>query len=84
MVEHPAEYPWSSYHFNALGVYRHLIEHHVPDRTIDAIRMATNKAWVLGNDKFQQQVEDLTRRLVKPKPRGGDRRSEKARNINRV
>jgi len=22
--------------------------------------MATNKAWVLGNDKFQQQVEDLT------------------------
>ena len=108
MVEHPAEYPWSSYHFNALGVesslltkhglynalgedaiacqsaYRHLFEHHVPDRTIDAIRMATNKAWVLGNDKFQQQVEDLTQRPAKPKSRGGDRRSEKVRNTNRV
>ena len=108
MVEHPAEYPWSSYHFNALGVenslltkhglysalgegvtdcqlaYRHLFEHHVPDRTIEVIRMATNKAWVLGTERFQQQIEDLTQRPAKPKPRGGDRRSEKARKNNRV
>ena len=110
MVINPADYPWSSYHFNALGVenslltkhglydalgenatdcqlaYRHLFEHHIPDRTIEEIRMATNKAWVLGTEKFQQQIEDLTRRPTKPKPRGGDRRSEKAkaRKINRV
>ena len=108
MVEHPVEYPWSSYHFNALGVenslltkhglysvlgegvtdcqlaYRHLFEHHVPDRTIEAIRMATNKAWVLGTERFQQQIEDLTQRPAKPKPRGGDRRSKKARKNNRV
>ena len=78
--------------YNALGedtiacqsAYRHLFEHHVPDRTIEAIRMATNKAWVLGNDKFQRQVEDLTQRPAKPKSRGGDRRSEKVRNANRV
>ena len=108
MVEHPAEYPWSSYHFNALGVenslltehglysalgedafacqsaYRHLFEHHVPDKTIEAIRMATNKAWVLGAERFQQQIEDLTQRPAKPKPRGGDRRSEKVRVNSRV
>lgn len=110
MVKHPADYPWSSYHHNALGIsnslikahtiyttlgeapatrqsaYRALFEHQIPERTMDEIRSATNKAWVLGNERFLQQIEGLTKRQVQPKPRGGDRRSKKAkeRKINRV
>ena len=110
IVKHPADYPWSSYHFNALGVsnslikihpiytalgrgksgrqsvYRALFKHQIPERTIDEIRAATNKAWVLGNERFLQQIADLTQRQTQPKPRGGDKRSKKAKvgNGNRV
>lgn len=52
-----------------------LFEHQVPDKTIEEIRVATNKAWVLGNERFIQQIEGLSQRQAQPKPRGGDRRS---------
>jgi len=110
IVKHPEDYPWSSYHCNALGesnslikahpiytalgrgkpsrqsAYRALFEHQIPERTVDEIRAATNKAWVLGSERFLQQIEDLTQRQTQPKPRGGDKRSKKAkeRNIDRV
>ncbi|MDH5233113.1 MAG: transposase [Gammaproteobacteria bacterium] len=109
-VKHPADYPWSSYHYNALGVsnglikahtvytalgrgassrqsaYRALFEQQIPEQTMDEIRAATNKAWVLGNERFLQQIEGLTQRQAQPKPRGGDKRSKKAKenNINRI
>jgi len=51
---------------------------------IEEIRKATNKVWVLGNERFQQQIEDLTQRPAKLELRVGDRRSEKARESNRV
>ena len=66
-------------------VYRALFEHYVPESTFKEIRDATNKAWVLGGGRFQEEVEQLLERQAKPKPkpkpkpRGGDRRSEKAR-----
>ncbi len=71
MVKHPADYPWSSYHFNTLGVgnslikahtiytalgqdassrqsaYRALFEHQIPERAMNEIRTATNKAWAI-------------------------------------
>ncbi len=111
MVEHPGEYPWSSYQCNASGSddtlitphelylrlgktpesraehYRALFRSPVPDATLDEIRNATNKAWALGNDRFQRRIEALLARQAGPKHRGGDRKSEKFRNvkgINRV
>jgi putative transposase len=52
---------------------------------LEAIRDATNKAWVLGNDRFREKVEALLDRRAAPRPRGGDRRSEAFRkSINRV
>ena len=109
-VKHPADYPWSSYHYNALGVsnglikahtvytalgrgassrqsaYRALFEQQIPEQTMDEIRAATNKAWVLGDARFLKQIEALTQRQAQPKPRGGDKRSKKAKenNINRI
>jgi putative transposase len=100
MVKKPEEYPWSSYHFNALGQddllitphpvfktlggnevtchanYSALFKHHISGVEIEEIRTATNKAWVLGDNRFKIKVERLINRQVQPKSRGGDRRSE--------
>jgi putative transposase len=57
--------------------YKSLFEDKIPDYTIKEIRDATNKAWVLGDSKFKQQIEVQTGRRASPQVRGGDRRSEK-------
>jgi len=48
----------------------------MPERELTAIRDATNKGWVLGNDRFKAQIEAKTGRRTIPLGRGGDRRSE--------
>ena len=107
MVSHPSEYPWSSYHYNAIGqpnelitphieyirldkaaesrqaAYRQLFKHRIPESGLQEIREATNKAWVLGNDRFKQRIQKQLARRVEPNAKGGDRKSEKFR-INRV
>jgi putative transposase len=106
MVSHPSEYPWSSYHFNALGqsndlvtpyleylnlgktaearqaAYRQLFKYHITERSVAEMRNATNKAGVLGNDRFKQCIQRQTERRIEPSPKGGDRKSEQFR-INR-
>lgn len=54
--------------------------------TADEIREATNKAWVLGDERFKNAVEGRAGRRVEPSARGGDRRSAdcRERRINRV
>jgi putative transposase len=99
MVEHPSEYPWSSYRYNALGednnnlkphqlylrlsevlagrqaAYRELFKVQIEDRTLDELRDATNKAWVLGSGNFKQAIEKQLNRRMEPKRRGGDHKS---------
>jgi len=106
MVDHPSDYPWSSYQKNALGkaiklitphpcyqalgtsdkcrraAYRALFEQHLPDDTLAEIREATNKAWVLGEERFKKQIESQTGRAVQhPSPVAG---IESQRNIGQV
>ncbi len=100
MCEHPSDYPWSSYRFNALGqpndivvphdlykalgrnaagrqkAYRALFKARVAERTLEEIRDATNKAWVLGSDYFKDKIAPELNRSVRPNQRGGDRKSE--------
>ena len=110
-INHPSEYPWSSYRFNALGeengllaphpeylrlgktnterqqAYRELFNARIPQFTVDEIRQATNKAWVLGDDRFKAMIELKLARAATPQPRGGDRKSRAYREsvaINRV
>jgi putative transposase len=107
MVSHPSEYPWSSYHYNALGqdsnlvtphleflrldqstdarqaAYRQLFKHRIDAKNIAEIRNATNKAWVLGSDRFKQRIQKQLERRVEPVARGGDRKSKEFK-INRV
>ncbi len=42
---------------------------------VQRVRDATNKAWVLGDDRFCREVESKLNRRTRPQPRGGDRRS---------
>lgn len=111
MIEHPSDYPWSSYRSNALGyenslitpheeylklgsapderqsAYRQLFIARIQDKTLDEIRSATNKAWVLGNDRFKHRIQTQLDRRLEPKARGGDRKSieyRKNSKINRV
>ena len=65
------------------AAYRQLFKHHIPERSISEIRDATNKAWVLGNDRFKQRIQQQLERRVEPGARGGDRKSEQYK-INRV
>tara|TARA_R110002111_G_C5929218_1_gene366634 strand:- start:304 stop:633 length:330 start_codon:yes stop_codon:yes gene_type:complete len=109
MVDHPSEYPWSSYASNALGktnelvvehalykrlgqnsqrrceAYRALFDVAVEQKTIEEIREATNKSWVLGSDFFKEMIVDKINRPMNPRSKGGDRKSKLFKDkINRV
>ena len=108
MVDHPSAYPWSSYHYNALGkadelicpheeyqrlakttqqrqvAYRALFKARIPDKTLAAIRDATNKAWVLGSEPFKEAIETQLNRRVRPAMRGGDRKSADYQQKNKI
>jgi len=55
--------------------YRALFRQHLSSQTIDEIRSATNKAWVLGSDRFKKKVEKMTNRRAAPLPKGRPKKS---------
>ena len=57
--------------------YKSLFDHQIPDYTLEEIRESLNKAWVLGDNNFKQQIEKQTGRRASPNLRGGDRKSKK-------
>ncbi|SCX52194.1 transposase [Nitrosospira sp. Nsp1] len=65
------------------SAYRQLFEYQISEESINAIREATNKAWVLGNDRFKQSIQEKLKRRVAPAAKGGDRKSEQFK-INRL
>ena len=68
------------------AAYRQLFENHLADADVNEIRNATNKAWVLGRDRFKRQIRQQLTRRVEPAAKGGDRKSDqfKRNNILRV
>lgn len=63
-----------SRHDERQAAYRTLFEVHLDDMTLAEIRKATQKAWVLGNNRFKDDIERLLQRRTRPLPRGGDQR----------
>lgn len=59
--------------------YRLLFRGQMAERDLTDIREATNRGWVLGEDRFKQQIEKATGRRANPLGRGGDRKSERFR-----
>lgn len=94
IVADPAEFPWSSHRFNALGIpddlltphpimrslgedasecrrtYRALCARPLPEASLECIREATTKAWVLGGEEFCNRVWATTGRRPVPLPKG--------------
>ena len=69
------------------SAYKQLFRTTLSESTLNDIRESTNKAWVLGNDRFKKKIEQQLNRRTVPKSRGGDRKSEdyhKNAKINRV
>ncbi len=50
--------------------YRQLFQGMLNKADLQAIRIATNSSWVLGNDHFREKIEKLSGRRSTPKPRG--------------
>jgi len=90
MVNHPGDYPWSSYRVNADGKqsdlitpheqfiklgetdslrrisYQELIRGHMDTDLINNIRISTNGNYVLGNDRFKEEISTMLNRRVVP------------------
>jgi putative transposase len=60
-----------------------LFKTQIDKQLIDQITELTLKGWVLGNDRFKQQIESQTKRRVEPQSRGGDRKSRVYHEIKR-
>lgn len=67
--------------------YRALFQHEISETVLEGLRDSTNKSWVLGSDRFKDQIKERLNRQLAPKVRGGDRKSHKyfeANKFNRV
>jgi len=57
--------------------YRMLFRGRMAEKYLDEIRDCTNKAWVLGDERFKLKVEAKTGINTQRVGRGGDRKSDK-------
>jgi putative transposase len=55
--------------------YRALFRNRLPQETVDDIRDATNKAWVLGTERFKKRIEKASGRRASPLPKGRPRKN---------
>lgn len=103
MTDDPSTYPWSSYHYNALGqhtplvtphvaytllaitpaarqaAYRVLVHEPVEQKSLDDLRQHTQQQRAWGSERFQQQIEALTQRSARVRPRGRPAKASKTR-----
>ena len=54
------------------SAYRQLFKTRLPEKTLTEIRVATNKAWALGSDRFKRRIEKQLERRASPQSRGGE------------
>lgn len=59
------------------AAYRQLFNTPESEDSLREIREATNKAWVLGSERFKQDIQDALNRRVAPQSRGGSKKKKK-------
>lgn len=59
-----------------LMAYRGIVESGVSTDDINEIRICSNKEWVIGSEKFRQQIKAANDRRLERAKWGGDRRSQ--------
>jgi len=78
--------------YHALGLtpedrqksYQALFQRSLDKPTLDKIREATNKSWVLGDNRFKDVAEQQLARRVRPIAKGGDRKSRSYREASKI
>jgi putative transposase len=58
------------------SAYCELFQYDIDNVDLVALRESTNKAWVLGNDRFRAEIERLSGRRSAVKPRGRPKKIE--------
>jgi len=58
------------------SAYRQLFRSRIPEMTLEALREATNKAWVMGSERFKARISKQVGRPVESSGHGGDRKSK--------
>ena len=58
------------------SAYRQLFRSRIPQATLDGLREATNKSWVMGSNRFKARISKLIGRAVQSSGHGGDRKSK--------
>lgn len=58
------------------AAYGELFRTHIPQADVDALRDATNKAWVFGDARFKKKIARLASGRTAPLPRGRPRKTE--------
>lgn len=66
------------------AAYRQLFRTRIGERVLEEIREATNKAWVLGSERFKRRVAQQTDRPVEARARGGDHKSDEYRKKTKI
>jgi len=64
--------------------YQALFEAHLDEKTLDDVRSALNKAWVLGSEHFLDKIAAQLNRRASPLPKGGNKRVEATKITNRT
>lgn len=80
ITDHPLYRALGANDHERQAAYRALFANHLEDSHLTEIRDATNKAWVLGSDRFTNEVAALAQRRASPLSKGRPKKSA----INRV
>lgn len=60
-----------------LRSYRELFDLALPKSVVDEIRLCTNKEWIIGSEKFKNQIQYVLGKKVSDRQWGGDRKSDR-------
>lgn len=76
LSEHPCYHALGKNDVERKEAYKALFRHQISDQIIEEIRHTINRGWLLGNEKFKDQIEQALEQKIIPKPHGGDRKSK--------
>lgn len=78
ITDHPLYWALGNTPFERQRVYRESFAQPLPEGDLRAIREATQKGWLLGDDAYRQRMAMLANRRIAPLSRGRPRRDKPA------
>ncbi len=82
ITDHPLYWALGNTPFERQRVYRESFAQPLPEGDLRAIREATQKGWLLGDDIYRQRMAMLANRRIAPLSRGRPRRGKPANPVD--